>query len=173
MEVGVRGRRGTAVVALAATAAFGALAGPAAAKLPLLRFEQARAEAGTTVSAAMPVWPQLRLERLRFFLVHARDLAALFPRDDYAIFGKQARVVARDERLLELDPVPVADSETDEGWITVELTIPDGIRTGTYTTAALLCRPSPCVLQPALTPSRMAILRSIGRWNQRLALRVG
>lgn len=165
--------RRIAIVALAATVAIGALAGPAAAKLPQLRFEQRQADAGTTVSAVIHLWPSPRqLERLRFFLVHAHDLAAMFRPYEWMIFGKSARAATRDSRLIELAPVAVADSVTADGWITVEIALPDGIRRGRYTTAVLVCSPG-CVLELGLTPRRLTILRSIGKWDQRLALRVG
>ena len=164
-------RRG-GIAALAATVTLVALAGAADAKSPQLRFEQRRVAAGTTIRATIQVWPSARrLERLRFFLVHGRDLNAMFPPHEWMLFGKEAHAAIRDARFIELDVAPVAGSETRDQWVKVMVALPHGIRPGSYTTSVLSCQQT-CVLELALTPRRLSILRSISKWNQKFALRI-
>jgi len=151
--------------------ACGVLVEPAASKLPQLRFEQRRADAGSTVKAAVPIWPSLELDKLRFYLVHERDLAAMFSPYEWMLFRAAAQAAAKDKRFIELD-VPATDgSVARTGPVPVQITLPHDLRPGQYTTAVLLCAPT-CVLELALTSRRMAILRSISKWNQGFALRV-
>lgn len=159
------------IVACVAVVAVGSHAEPAEAKMPQLRFEARRAAAGSTVSAVVRPWPQGSLGQLRFFLVHGHDLAAMFHPTEWMAFGTHARKTAKDVRFVAVRAVPVPGRETSDGWVTAQIRIPATLPRGQYTTAVLACEGT-CVLELALQPRRLSILRSIGRWDQRLALRI-